>query len=67
MIRTFGHQIVAGHWPSDACVPVINGLTDYSHPCQAMADLLTARTEVKGRRRRQARRSSATATTSRTR
>jgi ornithine carbamoyltransferase len=23
-------------------VPVINGLSDYSHPCQAMADLLTA-------------------------
>jgi len=22
-------------------VPVINGLTDYSHPCQAMADLMT--------------------------
>lgn len=25
------------------CVPVINGLTDLSHPCQAMADLLTMR------------------------
>jgi len=24
-------------------VPVINGLTDYSHPCQALADLLTVR------------------------
>ena len=24
-----------------ATVPVINGLTDYSHPCQAMADLMT--------------------------
>src|SRR5690606_33862462 len=24
-----------------ASVPVINGLTDYSHPCQAMADMLT--------------------------
>ena len=22
-------------------MPVINGLTDYSHPCQAMADLMT--------------------------
>ena len=24
-----------------AAIPVINGLTDYSHPCQAMADYLT--------------------------
>ena len=30
---------MAGHSPC----PVINGLTDYSHPCQAMADLLTVR------------------------
>jgi len=30
-----------------AGVPVINGLTDYSHPCQIMADLLTIR-EHKG-------------------
>ena len=28
-------------------IPVINGLTDYSHPCQAMADYLTM-LEVKG-------------------
>lgn len=27
------------------CVPVINGLTDWSHPCQALADLLTMRQE----------------------
>jgi ornithine carbamoyltransferase len=40
MIRTFGHDIVEkmAEW---AGVPVINGLTDYSHPCQAMADFLT--------------------------
>jgi ornithine carbamoyltransferase len=40
MARTFSHQFVellAKHSP----VPVINGLTDYSHPCQAMADLMT--------------------------
>ncbi|HTZ95770.1 MAG TPA: ornithine carbamoyltransferase [Terriglobales bacterium] len=40
MIRTFAHETVeqmAGY----ARIPVINGLTDYSHPCQAMADYLT--------------------------
>jgi aspartate carbamoyltransferase catalytic subunit len=29
-------------------VPVVNGLTDYNHPCQIMADVLTI-TEVKGK------------------
>jgi len=40
MARTFEHEKVTGlaKWSS---VPVINGLTDYSHPCQAMADLMT--------------------------
>ena len=40
MIRTFAHDIVErmAEWAS---VPVINGLTDFSHPCQAMADFLT--------------------------
>jgi ornithine carbamoyltransferase len=40
MIRTFGHDIcttLADH----AGIPVINGLTDHEHPCQAMADFLT--------------------------
>jgi ornithine carbamoyltransferase len=49
MVRTFAHEIVellAKH----AHVPVINGLTDYSHPCQAMADYLTM-LEIKGRLR----------------
>ena len=40
MIRTFAHQIVID-MAKHASVPVINGLTDYSHPCQAMADYLT--------------------------
>jgi ornithine carbamoyltransferase len=46
MIRTFAHEIVE-QMAEHAAVPIINGLTDYSHPCQAMADYLTVR-EVKG-------------------
>ena len=40
MARTFEHEKITGlaKWST---VPVINGLTDYSHPCQAMADLMT--------------------------
>jgi ornithine carbamoyltransferase len=47
MIRTFAHDIVEkmAEWAS---VPVINGLTDLSHPCQAMGDFLTI-LEHKGR------------------
>ena len=40
MIRTFGHdrlEILARHSSS----PVINGLTDYLHPCQILADMQT--------------------------
>src|SRR5690606_6109133 len=40
MARTFEHQKVID-LAKYAAVPVINGLTDYSHPCQAMADLMT--------------------------
>jgi ornithine carbamoyltransferase len=47
MIRTFAHEIVE-RMAEYASVPVINGLTDFSHPCQAMADYLTIG-EVKGR------------------
>jgi ornithine carbamoyltransferase len=42
MIRTFAQSDVeelAGH----ADIPVINGLTDETHPCQALADMLTIR------------------------
>src|SRR3954466_13548481 len=40
MARTFEHEKVTelAKWSK---VPVINGLTDHSHPCQAMADVLT--------------------------
>ncbi|MDX9790932.1 MAG: ornithine carbamoyltransferase [Candidatus Kapaibacterium sp.] len=47
MIRTFGHDIVE-NMSKYAKIPIINGLTDYSHPCQAMADFLTI-LEVKGK------------------
>ena len=40
MIRTFGH-CVAEQLAAAARIPVINGLTDFSHPCQALADYLT--------------------------
>lgn len=40
MIRTDDHQKVVD-MARYASVPVINGLTDASHPCQIMADLLT--------------------------
>jgi len=47
MIRTFAHEIVE-RMAEYASIPIINGLTDYSHPCQAMADYLTV-LEVKGK------------------
>ena len=40
MARTFEHEKVTG-LAEFATVPVINALTDWSHPCQAMADCLT--------------------------
>jgi ornithine carbamoyltransferase len=46
MIRTFAQEdveILAQY----GNVPVINGLTDYAHPCQVLADLMTVR-EYKG-------------------
>ena len=40
MIRTFDHDVVS-EFAQYSTIPVINGLTDYSHPCQALADVLT--------------------------
>ncbi|HLQ65656.1 MAG TPA: ornithine carbamoyltransferase [Candidatus Limnocylindrales bacterium] len=40
MIRTFDHQI-AVNLARFAAIPVVNGLTDWLHPCQILADLLT--------------------------
>ncbi|ADP31607.1 ornithine carbamoyltransferase [Bacillus atrophaeus subsp. globigii] len=47
MIRTFEHEKVE-ELAEHADIPVINGLTDKYHPCQALADLLTIK-EVKGK------------------
>jgi len=41
MIRTFSHS-TAEELAEAASVPVINGLTDGHHPCQVLADLMTA-------------------------
>ncbi|MDX6202756.1 MAG: ornithine carbamoyltransferase [Frankiales bacterium] len=46
VIRTFGQDRIE-QLASAASVPVVNALTDYAHPCQALADLLTIR-EHKG-------------------
>jgi len=40
VIRTFSHATVEA-FASHASCPVINGLSDYYHPCQALADLFT--------------------------
>jgi ornithine carbamoyltransferase len=42
MIRTFAQEDVE-ELAEYADIPVINGLTDYAHPCQALADLMTIR------------------------
>ncbi len=52
MARVFDHADVVelAQWSS---VPIINGLSDYAHPCQGMADFLTMlehKGELKGRK-----------------
>ncbi len=47
MIRTFAQSMV-DELAKHASIPVINGLSDLHHPCQALADLFTVR-EKKGR------------------
>jgi|688.fasta_scaffold24989_4 ornithine carbamoyltransferase len=42
VIRAKSHEDVVAAASLSRC-PIINGLTDYSHPCQALADLLTVR------------------------
>jgi len=47
VVRTFD-QASLEEWAQHTSIPVINGLTDHCHPCQALADLLTI-VEKKGR------------------
>lgn len=52
MIRTFSHQAVI-ELAKYATIPVINGLTDLLHPCQALADIFTIQEKLeilKGRK-----------------
>ena len=46
MIRTFAQKDVE-ELAEYGSIPIINGLTDYCHPCQVLADLMTIR-EYKG-------------------
>ncbi len=46
MIRTFAQKEVED-LATYGSIPIINGLTDYCHPCQVLADLMTIR-EYKG-------------------
>ena len=46
MIRTFSHESVV-ELAKYATIPVINGLTDLLHPCQALTDLFTIQEKMK--------------------
>jgi ornithine carbamoyltransferase len=50
VLRTFAHETVS-KMAEYASIPVINALSDFEHPCQALADILTVREkfgELKG-------------------
>ncbi|MCX7919130.1 MAG: ornithine carbamoyltransferase [bacterium] len=40
MIRTFSHELVV-KLAQQSTIPIINGLTDFSHPCQILSDLVS--------------------------
>ncbi len=46
VLRTFEHKNCLD-MAAAAAVPVINGLSDFSHPCQALADLFTIQEKLK--------------------
>ena len=45
MVRTYA-QAEVGELAKYATIPVINGLTDFAHPCQVLADLMTVREKM---------------------
>jgi len=47
MIRTFSQELVE-EVAEHAYIPVVNGLTDTTHPCQALADAMTIRERLGG-------------------
>ncbi|MDA8079279.1 MAG: ornithine carbamoyltransferase [Nitrospiraceae bacterium] len=47
MMRTYAHSTIET-FAAHASIPVVNGLSDLHHPCQALADLMTIR-ERKGK------------------
>jgi len=49
VIRTFSHDMLI-EFASNSSIPIINGLSDLHHPCQALADLMTI-LEKKGKLR----------------
>ncbi len=42
VLRVYRHETLDG-LAAHSSIPIINGLSDWSHPCQALADLLTVR------------------------
>ena len=61
MIRLLDHEMVE-ELAANATIPVINGLTKWSHPCQVMADMMTYRGAQGPHRRRHRVLDAATAT-----
>tara|TARA_Y100000768_G_scaffold113611_1_gene83767 strand:+ start:11283 stop:12170 length:888 start_codon:yes stop_codon:yes gene_type:complete len=52
VLRTLEHKTIV-EFANNSCVPVINGLSDRSHPCQLLADILTfyeLRGSIKGKK-----------------
>jgi ornithine carbamoyltransferase len=47
VLRVFSHKLVEQFVEHAGC-PVINGLSDQGHPCQALSDLLTIQEELEG-------------------
>ena len=45
MIRTYAQEEVE-ELARHASIPVVNGLTDFAHPCQVLADLMTVREKM---------------------